>query len=71
VKAKERAALLSRVRTFGGIVHVFPSDDVRFIKREIDRAVRKARREERAKHCTCQRETRCAYCENRRKGKSR
>ena len=46
MKAKERAGLKRRVRTFGGIVHVFPNDDVRFIEREIDRAVRKARKEE-------------------------
>ena len=45
MKAKDHAALLTRVRKFGGIVHVFPNDDVRFIEREIDRAVRKARRE--------------------------
>jgi len=68
MKAKDHAALLTRVRKFGGIVHVSPNDDVLFIEREVDRAVRKARGEERAKHCTCQTHVKCEYCDRRRKG---
>lgn len=41
------------------------------VAHEIDRAVRKARREEREKHCTCQTQVKCAYCDNRRSKGSR
>ena len=71
MKANDRRELFLRVEALANYEPVNMSDCMAFTVREIDRAVRKARREEREKHCTCQTRVKCAYCDNRKSKGSR